>query len=62
VERTFRINAVPFVIVLVVGFGTLTKFAPNVRAVDAVGLSGAGCALGVGLFGVVMAIATRRKV
>ena len=56
-----RMNPVPFVVVLVVGFATLTKFAPNVRAVDAVGLSGAGCALGVGVFGVVMAVAARRR-
>jgi hypothetical protein len=36
------------VLLFIVGAGTLSTFAPRVRIVEAVGLSGAGFSIGVG--------------
>jgi len=43
-RRLFPLAAVLFMI----GAASLSRFLPHVRAVDAVGLSGSGFALGVG--------------
>jgi hypothetical protein len=45
-DRARPLNPVTFLAVLVVGIATLVHFAPNVRPVDAVGLSGGGAAIG----------------
>lgn len=44
-----RRRVVPLALLLfVIGLAALARFAPHVRTVDAVGLSGGGCAIGVG--------------
>lgn len=45
----------------VIGAASLSRFAGGVRAVDAVGLSGAGFSLGVGFALLVFGIAGRRR-
>ena len=60
-ERPKYMNPAPFAILFFVGLMTLTRFAQHVRSVDAVGLSASGFALGVGVFGFVIALRARRK-
>jgi hypothetical protein len=48
-------------ILFIIGAAGLSRFAPNVRAVDAVGLSGGGFALGVGFALLVLVLAGRIK-
>jgi hypothetical protein len=50
------LNPLPFALLLLVGFATLSHFGAHVRSVDAVGLSGSGFSLGIaasGLFAVI---------
>jgi hypothetical protein len=54
-------NPVPFVFLFIVGFANLVHFSPNVRAVDAVGLSGGGFAIGLAAFAVISALRARAK-
>ncbi len=49
----------PFILLLIVGIGTFSRFAPHVRAVDAVGLSGAGFAFGIGLTSLILLLRQR---
>lgn len=56
-RRLFPLAALPFVI----GTAGLSRFAANVRTVEAVGLSGAGFALGVGFALVVFGLRARVK-
>ena len=59
-ERSKRI--LPMTAVLfVVGAGGLSRFSQGVRAVDVVGLSGAGCAIGVGAILLLLALSGRLK-
>jgi len=60
-ERQNRINPWPFSIMFFVGLMTLTRFADHVRAVDAVGLSGSGFAMGFGLVGFIVAFRARGR-
>jgi hypothetical protein len=60
-ERSKPVNPWPFGIVFFVGLMTLTRFAQDVRSVDAVGLSGGGFAIGIGMLGFIMALRARRK-
>jgi hypothetical protein len=60
-ERTTRLNPWPFATLFFVGLLTLTNFSQHVRAVDAVGLSGSGFALGVGVVGFITAMRAGRK-
>jgi hypothetical protein len=55
-RRFFPLAALLFTI----GVATLTRFAEHVRAVEAVGLSGAGFSLGVGFALLAFGIAGRR--
>jgi hypothetical protein len=54
-----RINPVPFVLLFIVGIGNLVRFSRHVRAVDAVGLSGGGFAIGLAVFGLIMTLGAR---
>ncbi len=47
-------------VLLVTGFASLSRFAAGVRAVDAVGLSGGGFAIGVGFAMIAFGVARRR--
>ena len=55
-QRLYPLAALLFVI----GAASLSHFSTGVRQVDAVGLSGAGFALGVGF--VLLVLASRRKI
>ena len=60
-ERSRAVNPWPFAALFFVGLMTLTRFSQNVRSVEAVGLSGGGFAMGVGLVGFIIAFRARRK-
>ena len=60
-ERSTAVNPWPFAILFFVGLMTLTRFSQDVRGVDAVGLSGGGFAMGVGVVGFITAFSARRK-
>jgi hypothetical protein len=60
-ERSSAVNPWPFAILFFVGLMTLTRFSQDVRSVDAVGLSGGGFAMGVGVVGFIMAFRARRQ-
>ena len=50
------------VLLLIVGFGTLSRFAPGVRSVAVVGLTGAGASLAVGICLLVRSFRTRSRI
>ena len=55
-------RALPLVALLfIIGVAVLSRFSPDVRAVDAVGLSGSGFALGVGFTILVFALTGRAR-
>lgn len=54
-------NLPVLVMLVVVGLGAIVRFAPGVRLVQVVGLSGGGAACGVALVGFVWAFKTRGK-
>lgn len=56
-KRILPMTAVLFVL----GAIGLSRFSHNVRAVDVVGLSGAGCAIGVGAILLVLGLSGRLK-
>jgi hypothetical protein len=56
-----RVNPIPFVLLLIVGVGNLVRFSQNVRAVEAVGLSGGGFAIGLAVFGLIMTLRSRGR-
>jgi hypothetical protein len=60
-QRSHSLNPVPFALLVVIGIATLTHFAPRVRSVDAVGLSGSGFSLGIAAAGLVAAARGRRR-
>ena len=60
-ERATRVNPWPFATLFFVGLMTLTNFSQHVRAVDTVGLSGSGFAIGVGVVGFITAMRARRR-
>jgi hypothetical protein len=47
------------VLLLLVGFGALSRFAPGVRGVAVVGLTGAGASLAVGICLLIRSFRTR---
>jgi hypothetical protein len=48
-------------LIIIVGVGTLSRFAPGVRGVAVVGLTGSGAALAVGIGLLVFAFRTRSR-
>ena len=56
-----RVNPVPFVLLMIVGIGNLVRFSRDVRAVDVVGLSGGGFAIGLAVFGLIMTLRSRGR-
>jgi hypothetical protein len=58
-ERSSAVNPWPFALLFFIGLMTLTRFSQDVRS--AVGLSGGGFAMGVGVVGFIMAFRARGK-
>lgn len=59
-ERSRRLLS-PSVLLFVIGAVALSRFSQNVRAVDAVGLSGSGFAFGVGFALLLFGLAGRTR-
>ena len=60
-ERMKPINPVPFVLLFVIGVGNLVRYSTGFRAVDVVGLSGGGFAIGIAVCALAMAFRERRR-
>ena len=55
------IYPLPFVLLLVIGVGHLVRYSNGFRAVDVVGLSGGGFAIGIAVCALAMAFRERRR-
>lgn len=54
-------NPAVLALLFIIGVGSLVRFSHNVRAVDVVGLSGGGAAIGVALFSLIFARIAKNK-
>ncbi|HXH28427.1 MAG TPA: hypothetical protein VNL37_05240 [Candidatus Polarisedimenticolia bacterium] len=59
-DKPKRLNPAPFVALLVIGAITFFHFSQHVRSVDAVGLSGSGFALGIGVFAIITVLRAKK--
>ena len=55
------INPVPFALLLVIGIGNVVRYSAGLRAVDVVGISGGGFAIGIAVCALAMAYRERRR-
>jgi hypothetical protein len=60
-ERRRLLPFLPLAVVFIVGAGALSRFSHGVRGVNAVGLAGGGCAIGVGFALLVLSLKGRLK-